>query len=246
MSSDRARELTDLQQLLLRERTWRFLRYVHLREGMLLAPGVRSMLSVGAGKGYAELALALEHPDLQVHVTDVVSERTPNYKVAQGLARKLAVPNISFGTLDILEPPSGQWDLVVSVELLEHLQDDGTAATHMLQLARSYVFALVPFAHAAAIADPRHQRRVWEKAAHVRVGYDADGLTRLFPRTVEMRGCYWQDAGLRFRQELQQLQDHEIDQRSVEFIERAGEDIRHEIPQTLSEALGIWTLARAT
>jgi hypothetical protein len=246
MTSDRSHDLKTLKQLLLRERTWRYLRYVHLREGVLLASGARSMLSVGAGKGYAELALALEHPDLQVHVTDVVSERTPNYQVAQGLARKLAVPNISFGTLDILDPPTSRWDLVVSVELLEHLEDDATAAAHMLQLAHGHVFALVPFAHATEIADPRHQRRVWEKAAHVRVGYDAKGLAGLFPRTVEMRGCYWQDAGLGLRKELQVLDDHEINQRSRELIERAREDIRPLIPRTLSDALGIWTLAHAT
>ena len=242
--TNRVGSVADLERVLLRERTWRYLRYMHLREAFELTEGVRTVLCVGAGKAYAELALALEYPDVEFRITDIESERTPNYQVAEGIAKKLELPNISFGVLDIFQPPSGTWDLVTSIETLEHLEDDATAARNMLALSDRYVFALVPFAHKAANANPRLREKVWRNQEHFRVGYDEEELAALFPRTVEMRGCYFEE-GQELRRDLMALENDQIDARAEELLQRARGDIRYEIPRALPEALGIWTLARA-
>jgi hypothetical protein len=45
-----------------------------------------------------------------------------------------------------------RYDLVTSVEALEHIDEDAVAAAEMLTAAAKYVFALVPFADKAANA----------------------------------------------------------------------------------------------
>ncbi len=52
------RRLDRILSILLNKKRWRLLRYLHAREGMLLAEQPRSVLVVGAGYGLAEVALA--------------------------------------------------------------------------------------------------------------------------------------------------------------------------------------------
>lgn len=246
MSANRGEELERVKQTLLRERTWRYLRYQHLREGFLLARNARTVHCVGAGKAYAELALALEFPDVHFHITDIESERTPNFGVAVSWAKKLGLSNVSFDTFDVFDLPDTKWDLVTSIETLEHIEDDVTAAKNMLKMANQFVFALVPFAHKAANADPARRKRVWETHGHYRVGYDEDDLAALFSNSVEVRGCYWGGEGRAFRHKLTSLSNEEIDERASDLLEEAKLDIRLAIPKAISDASGIWTLARSS
>ena len=114
---------------LLREKKWRFLRYVHLREAFLAAsPRPRSLLAVGAGVALAELAMALEFPNLSIRVTDIKSKTTPNYGRATIWATRWKLKNISFGIFDLHEPTSETADFVEAIEVLEHIKNDRPAA----------------------------------------------------------------------------------------------------------------------
>ena len=248
MFTARPKNLEQLERTLLREKGWRYLRYLHLREGFLAATAAQPIETVhylGAGKAYAEVDLALEFPEVRFHITDVETERTPNYQVAQGWVRKLGLSNVTFGTLDIFRPPSETWDLVTSVETLEHLEDDVTAAANMLSMANRFVFALIPFSDDAANADPVRRERVWKNHEHYRVGYDEKRLRELFPGATAIRGCYFKDAGHALRLDLAEMDPETIDRDAEALIARARADVRDEIPKTLRDALGIWVLAAA-
>ncbi|MGP0565576.1 MULTISPECIES: methyltransferase domain-containing protein [unclassified Nitrospina] len=229
----------DLKVILLKERTWRYLRYLHLREGFQQAKGVKSVLAVGAGKGYAELGLALEFPHIHIHVTDIDGERL---RYAQQMAKKWNVPNISFDQLNIMDKTDLTADLVTSIEMLEHIEEDRYAAERMKSLSKKFVFCLVPFADNYTNNNPSKRKRAWENCGHFRPGYDADDLNLFFELPIETRGCYWSDAGAIFRKTLNELETDEIADKAQQLFNQAQSDIRSTIPTASAEAQGIWTL----
>jgi SAM-dependent methyltransferase len=225
-------------------RRWSYLRYLHMREGLYQAEGVESVLAVGCGRGYAEVALALEFPEIHFHLTDIESERTPNYYNAQKLVESWGLKNVTFGIRDILAPQPDRYELVASVEVLEHIENDVLAAERMNEAADKYVFALIPFADKAANSNEALRAKVYENHEHCRVGYDEDDLRTLFPDIVAVRGCYWKERGGKLREELNNMSDGEIKARLAELQAAAQEDIVDAVPADLSEALGIWMLAK--
>ena len=155
--------------------------------------------------------------------------------------------NVEFDTLDILETPGLEADMVCSTEVLEHIEQFDKAAANMLAAARKYVFALVPFADRQYNADPARRQRVLDTHGHHVCGFDRSALVDLFPDTVEIRGCYWTDAGLKFRALLESMDAATIRNSADDLVDRAFEDVTPgRIPTLHSEAEGIWTLARAT
>ena len=227
---------------LLRGKTWRYLRYLHLREGLLAAQDCRSVLSIGCGRGLAELALAIEFPQVSFHLTDIEGEKTPHYGAAQNHVRRWKLGNVTFGVCDILQSTmDGAADLICSVEVLEHIKDDAAAAQKMIKAARKAVFCLVPYADDETNANKDRQKRCWEKFEHYRPGYTPADLKRLFPGTIAMRGCYWRDAGALFRTKLTALPPEEI---TLALADEAAKDVREGLPSRFPEALGIWSLSR--
>jgi hypothetical protein len=204
--------------------------------------GVNRVLCAGASAGYSELALAVEFPGIHFHITDLV----PTTRHAEKLAKKWRLKNVSFGRWDVRTPfEGGSFDLAASVEVLEHIEDDALAAHNLRDAASRYVFSLVPFADAASQSDGalrEQERRLHE---HFRPGYSEEDLRRLFPGTMEVRGCYWRDAGGAWRTRMDAMDDFEILERRQELIETAQTDVRRAVPQSRAEAFGIWALARA-
>lgn len=245
MFTTRPKTYEQIEHILLREKGWRYLRYLHLREGFKIAhaEGIETVHCLGAGKGYAELALALEFPEVRFHITDVESEITPNYHVAKGWAKRLNLPNVTFGTMDIFNPPNETWDLITSVETLEHLEDDDLAVENMLKIANRYVYMLVPFSDDRTNADAQRLAYVWDKHEHFRVGYDEKRLRALFPKARTIRGCYFREDGHKLRQTLAEMSPEEIDERAEELFAAARRDLRDEIPNTLQDSIGIWVFA---
>lgn len=236
--------LEEVVAQLLLQRKWSYLRYVHLREGFLAAEGVRSVLAIGAGRGLAELALALEFPDVQFRITDVESERTPNYQWAQERAGAWRLPNVEFGVLDVTQPIAERFDLIASIEVIEHIEDDEAAIAHMVEAADRYVFCLVPFADDATLADPRQQRRAWARHQHYRFGYSPKRFHALFDDVVAMRACYFRDQGFALRQRLDALDDAAIRARTAELAAVARGDVIDVLPERNDQTQGIWVLAR--
>ncbi|MFO0689654.1 MAG: methyltransferase domain-containing protein [Myxococcota bacterium] len=236
--------LEELVVQLLLQRRWSYLRYVHLREGFLAARDVKSVLAVGAGRGLAELALALEFPNVRFRITDVASDRTPNYQWAQERARTWQLPNVEFGLLDVTRPIEERFDLIASVEVIEHIEDDEAAIAHMRAAARKYVFCLVPFADDATLADPRQARRAWARHQHYRFGYSPERFRKLFDDVAAMRGCYFREHGFALRQILDGADDDSIRARARELAEAARADVADVLPDTPERTQGIWVLAR--
>ena len=230
---------------LLRGKTWRYLRYRHAREAVRLIAPDASVLVIGGGHALAEVALALEFPDMRFHVTDHAGA-SHTVERSRRLIARYEISNISFGELDILKPDgTAQHDLVYSVEVLEHIAEDARAAENMRRLARGHVFTLVPFAEDAINDDPAWRKRAREAAEHERVGYDAKRLIGLFPDPVALRGCYWADAGLVLRRRLTDMSGDEIAAAATDLEAQGAEDLRPLIPTTIRAAAGIWILSKA-
>lgn len=220
----------------------RYLRYLHLREAVRLSRPA-SVLVIGAGRCDAEIAIANDFPDLRFHVTDWAFRRT-RLERARGLARGRT--NVSFGELDIMAPELDEkFDLVASVEVLEHLKDDDRAASNMRALSSKHVFCLVPFARPCDNANAKRRRRVWENNEHYVVGYDPKRLMELFPDPVEIRGAYWADVSIALKREVEGLSPEQVLEKADRLKWIAEQDLRPDIPKTMKQAMGIWTLADA-
>ena len=227
---------------LLLQKTWRYLRYIHSREAIKIL-GEGNVLVIGAGLGLAEVALALEFPKVHFHLTDW-KNASHSLNHAKKYINEFNLNNITFGELNILDPAKAtKYDLVYSVEVLEHIKDDNRAAVNMHELSKQNVFCLVPFADDATNADPIRRKRVLEKCEHYVAGYDSKRLIELFPNPIALRGCYWSDAGLVFREQLNDLNESDILSTKNNLFEIANKDLRPIIP-THSEAQGIWILSK--
>ena len=232
--------LLHLRLVLLAEKSWRYLKYLHIREGLLIAREVRSVLSIGCGKAYAELMLAVEFPDLRFHATDRDEAR---YRVARDLARKWKVTNITFGKYDVLNSPTEAYDLVLAVEVLEYIQDDRKAALHVLKASRKYVFCLAPFVDESLSANHDRKERMAARLRRCRAGYSPGDLKELFPEIAVVRGCYWSDAGQEFKSKLGSLSSHAIEKEAVNLWVEARRDVRDAYPEDLRDCQGMWVLA---
>jgi hypothetical protein len=237
--------LAEVRKRLVFYRSWSYLRYVHLREAFLATEGVSTVLSIGCGRALAELALAIEFPEVRFHATDLESPSDSAARTAFELAKTWGIENLTFGRRDILDSsPSERFDLVTSVELLEQLEDDRSAAANMVRASRGYVFCLVPFADREADADPVRRARAWEKDRQHRLGYAEAELRALFPGPAIVRGCYWRDACGPIPSKRDLPDDDALLARAGGIQSAAGRDVRDRIPVRYPEALGIWILAR--
>ena len=226
--------LEEIKRRLILKKRWAYLRYLHTREALIQAKDIETVLVVGSGHGFAEIALALEFPEIHFHLTDIESERTPNYHRAQEMAQRWDLNNVSFGIRDILVPEQGRYDLVASVEVLEHIENDAAAVAAMCEAASKYVFALVPFSDKATNNDEAMRSSVWEDHEHWRVGYDEEDLRELFPNVVTMRGCYWRARGGTLRKRLYEMTNQEINAEMKNLQAEALNDIVDEIPEDLT------------
>lgn len=240
-----ARALKKMHELLMRAKKWRYLRYLHAREALVLAEGIKSVLVVGAGYGLAELALAAEFEGVQFHLTDW-SAATHTLGDARILANTYDLKNISFGQHEVLTDRADNYDMVYSVEVLEHIKEAERAARNMRGAARKFVFCLVPFANSEENADIAKRDHAWAKHEHYVVGFDAKRLQSLFPNPVAIRNCYWRDAGAVLRKRLEAMEREEIKSNMGALMVEANKDVRKNSASAMSEAQGIWILSKCS
>ena len=235
-------------QLMIRRR-WSYLRYLHLRQGLLQATGVKSFLSIGCGAGLSEVALALEFPDIKFHLTDIEDLNQIQSRLGIRMVHEWSIPNVTYGVCDILEPDKqilrGDYDFVASVEVLEHIKNDTLAVSSMIKITRKYVYALVPFATKKMNSDPALRAQVWKNQQHHRVGYDQQEIIELFSglNLLTVQGCYWKQFGLKMRQELEVLSYEQIKVSMKDLIELAHLDLVQQVPSEIETCFGIWLLA---
>lgn len=239
-------KLDKVRLLLLRGRTWRYLRYLHFRQYISeIAPEIETVCVCGSGHGLAELAVALEFPHLRFTLTDIIGRGYPNYHMAMDLSWIWGVNNMAFSVWNVMQSTQRRFDLVCSTEMLEHIKDDNTAVANMRAAAQKYVYCLVPFSDPATNANEQKRKFAWEKHEHFVYGYDSARLSELFVSPVKIAGTYWTKAGGTLRKRLDELSDAEIESQFPDLTAAAEADLINQIPHTLSEALGIKILAKA-
>ncbi|MGB3455600.1 MAG: class I SAM-dependent methyltransferase [Litorimonas sp.] len=234
-----------VQRELLFKGGWKYLRYLHLHDALERCKHeVASVGVVGAGRGMAEVALALENPDIEFTITDARFEHYPIYDQAMEYAWKLSADNVRFGVWNILEPTHRRFDLICSTEVLEHIPQDREAVARMYDAAEKYVYCIVPFATPESRADEALCASTLERFGHIVPGYDIGTLRALFPGEVHLAGTYFDDAGTVLRQKLGEMSVPEIDQQLDALIDLARLDIRDELPTTEARSQGIKILSR--
>lgn len=230
---------------LLQQRKWYYLRYVHLRSALQRVPEVRSVLSLEAGRGLLEVALAYEHPNVEFTVTE--RQEAFGFSRARELVRELRLRNIRFRALDPLSPPwrFPRHDLVSAMGTLERLEDTIRTGTAIAGLSSRWVFCLVPFATDTENKDEARRARSLARYGRKHAGFDAPALMRLFPHPVAVRGCFWTSTGVRWRERLATMSLEGIAKDAPQLLIEAEADRRLGWPIRATEAMGIWILSEA-
>lgn len=238
--------LLKIKLILLRDKKWRYLRYMHFKNYLeKVADEVQSVCICGAGGGFAEVALAIEFPQIKFTLTDIIANGYPSYHRAMDIAWRFGIDNIGFSVWNVLAPTKRRFDLVASTEMLEHIKNDQAAANNMRNAAKKYLYCLVPFAEDSRNANPAARKRAWDHCEHYVCGYDARRLQELFGKPLAIAGTYWNKHGGALRAKLEALSTEEIDQQSPLLFSEAALDDTGVLQSTVREAAGIKILTYA-
>jgi ubiquinone/menaquinone biosynthesis C-methylase UbiE len=150
----------------------------------------RRIADAGCGRGMITLACARRFPAAEVIGVDL--DKNQN-RVNSEIAEKLGFKNMRFITTDAMKLPElGRFDLVISMDMLEHLDDD-------LGAVKMFYEALKPGGH-LLVHVPHLTRNIfgWKREnwmdieGHVRAGYTKDELTSLLTRGgLNVRTCIY-------------------------------------------------------
>jgi SAM-dependent methyltransferase len=143
-------------------------------------PDPRRIADAGCGRGMITLACARRFPTAEVFGVDLDEDQN---RVNSEIAKKVGLKKVQFVTMDAMKLPElGRFDLVIAMDMLEHLDDD-------LGAVKMFCEALGPSGH-LLVHVPHLTRNIfsWQREnwmdidGHVRPGYTKDGLTRLLAR----------------------------------------------------------------
>jgi len=140
----------------------------------------RRIADAGCGRGMITLACARRFPGVEVLGLDLDEKQN---RINNGIAVELGFERLRFVTVNALRLSElGKFDLVISTDMLEHLEND-------LGAVRVFYEALEPGGH-LLVHVPHLTRNIfgWERPnwmdieGHVRPGYTKDGLIKLLTR----------------------------------------------------------------
>jgi SAM-dependent methyltransferase len=148
---------------------------IRLRRVLPVTEGsYQKILDAGCGSGVFSFELAKQHPEAQVTGVELEPDLVDR---ANQMARRAGLTNCRFQQGDVTKLDfSGEFDLVVSVDNFEHVEDDVAAMRTLLQALRpgGRLVAHVPGYERRWIL---LRRRVnFDVPGHVRPGYQADQL----------------------------------------------------------------------
>lgn len=234
-----------LQISLLKGRSARYMRYLHLRDCIRkIKQEIDTVLVVGSGHALAELAIALEFPGIDFYITDINARGYPRYKNAMHYVFTNCISNVRFGVCNILDAPSRQFSLVCSTEVLEHIDNYQLASSHMRSYSNCYVYCLVPFAQKNLNLNLKKRVAVSEALGHVVMGFDVDSIKSMFGVNAQINGAYWNDSGIKLRNTLKTMTDNEIELSYNQLISLADSDLKNQHPTFVPDCWGVKVLAK--
>lgn len=223
------------------QRRYFFARLVHLADAVGRIPEpVSRAIAIGSGAGYQEAFLAGRFPGTDVLATDVERQLLD-----------FPMPNLRFDTLDLLAPPREErFDLVFSIETLEHVPDPRTAFRNKAALVRpgGHLYISVPFASREEQKDERLRRLAWEAAEHYTPGFDYADLEELFAENglevVHAANMFHTDLIFPLRELVERLSPAELESGAGEIARLYLRDVRDVRATSIRQAEGIRFLGR--
>lgn len=135
------------------------------------------LIDAGSGRGVMTMACARRFPQAEVLGVDLLERQN---EINNQIARQLGLDNVRFQTWDALRLPElGPFDVIISSDTLEHLEDD-LAAVHMFREALNpggHLIVHVP--HLTRNLFGWHRENWMDIEGHVRPGYTREGLSEL-------------------------------------------------------------------
>lgn len=238
--------VSEAERFLLLGKSWRYLRYLHLREYVSkIANEIGTMCVCGAGQGMAELLVAREFRHINVTLTDSIDQihGYPNYHRAMDLSWRYGMKNINFSVWDVRIPTKRQFDFICSTEVLGQIEDDDLAAENMRMAAKKYIYCLVPFAGGNKNGKQVRRSGVDEYHGNVGRGYSVGRLEELFPNPVAMAGAYWSEFGRVWRDRMHEMSPEEIEEHRDELVPEAKGDLVDCVPKHFANCEGLKILS---
>lgn len=223
------RRINKVAVLLLQKRSWHYLNYLHLRDAVRRSGDLDSAFIITAGYGLDGVALALEFPQTRFHLASHEDDRT-RFRKAKEINVEWSLQNLVFE-----KPVSGEiphhwsFDLVALCGVLHLVDDPQMLIEEALQGSRRRLYATVPLA-----ADSSRE----DEAASDVTGFTRADVEDLFPKG-RVRGCYWSNSGVQFRDHLEGLSDDQIREASGQLMDEAWNDVIDAIPVSRGEAVGM-------
>lgn len=144
----------------------------------------------GSGRGVITLHCARRFPEAEVVGIDLNRSQC---EINQGVARQVGVDNARFLCHDVLRIEElGHFDLVLSSDNLEHLDDDLGCAQTFWRALNPGGYLLVHVPHLTRNLFGWHRTNWLDIEGHVRPGYTRDGLIELLQRAgFEVPHCIY-------------------------------------------------------
>jgi len=137
----------------------------------------RRIVDVGSGRGVMTMACARRFPQAEVIGVDLLAAQN---EINNQIARQIGLSNVRFETWDARRLPElGSFDLILSTDTLEHIEDDLSAVRLFYRALNPGGYLLVHVPHLTRNLFGWHRENWMDIEGHVRPGYTRQGLTRL-------------------------------------------------------------------
>jgi len=143
-------------------------------------PDPRRIADAGCGRGMITLACARRFPAAEVFGVDLDEDQN---RVNSEIAKKVGFKKVQFVTMDAMKLPElGRFDLIISMDMLEHLDDDLGAVKMFYEALEPGGYMLIHVPHLTRNIFGWQRENWMDIDGHVRPGYTKDELTRLLAR----------------------------------------------------------------